>query len=315
MARVLVTRRLVGDGLALLDDHELVYLNSEDRPLTHAELCESSANVDAIVCVLTDRIDAEVLAAGQGRLKVVANVAVGFDNIDIVAAQRCGVAVCNTPGVLDDTTADLAFLLILAASRLSSDAERTLRTDGWKGFRIDQFLGRDVNGMTLGLVGYGRIARRVAARAAGFGMKLVVHSRTDPGEVDFEPDLDRLISRVDIVSLHVPGTPETKHLFDARRIGLMDRNMVLVNTARGSVVDEEALARALDEGRLHAAGIDVFEREPAVHPRLFAAPRTVLLPHIGSASHATRGEMVRLAAQGAADVLARRTPSNRVTSA
>jgi glyoxylate reductase len=315
MARVLVTRRLVGDGLALLGDHELVYLNSEDRPLTHDELCEASADVDAIVCVLTDRIDAEVLAAGQGRLKVVANVAVGFDNIDIAAAQRCGVAVCNTPGVLDDTTADLAFLLILAASRLSSDAERTLRTNGWKGFRIDQFLGRDVSGMRLGLVGYGRIARRVAVRAAGFGMKLVVHSRTDPGEVDFEPDLDRMISRVDIVSLHVPGTPETKHLFDARRIGLMDRNMVLVNTARGSVVDEEALARALDEGRLHAAGIDVFEREPAVDPRLLAAPRTVLLPHIGSASHATRGKMVRLAAQGAADVLARRRPANLVTSA
>jgi glyoxylate reductase len=292
-----------------------VYFNSEDRPLTHDELCEASADVDAIVCVLTDRIDAEVLAAGQGRLKVVANVAVGFDNIDIAAAQRCGVAVCNTPGVLDDTTADLAFLLILAASRLSSDAERTLRTNGWKGFRIDQFLGRDVSGMRLGLVGYGRIARRVAVRAAGFGMKLVVHSRTDPGEVDFEPDLDRMISRVDIVSLHVPGTPETKHLFDARRIGLMDRNMVLVNTARGSVVDEEALARALDEGRLHAAGIDVFEREPAVDPRLLAAPRTVLLPHIGSASHATRGKMVRLAAQGAADVLARRRPANLVTSA
>ena len=313
MGRVLVTRKLVGDGLSLLGDHELVVLNPDDRPLTHDELCEAAAGVDAIVCVLTDRIDGAVLEAGRGRLKVVANVAVGVDNIDLAAAQHCGVTVCNTPGVLDDTTADLAFLLILAASRLSSDAERALRTDQWKGFRIDQFLGRDVHGRILGLVGFGRIARRVALRAAGFGMKVVVHARNDPGTHDFEAHLDRLIERVDIVSLHVPGTPETRQLFDARRIALMDASMVLVNTSRGSVVDEEALAVALEEGRLHAAGIDVYEREPNIHPRLLAAPRTVLLPHIGSASLATRCEMVRLAASGVADVLAGRTPTNRVS--
>ena len=289
-------------------------LNPDDHPLSPEALRHAAADVDAILCVLTDRIDSAVLDAGGGRLKVVGNVAVGVDNIDLDAAARRGVAVCNTPGVLDDTTADTAFLLILAASRLSSDAEADLRGDRWKGFRIDQYVGRDVHGATLGLVGYGRIAQAVARRAPGFGMNVLHHARRDTGVEGFVASLDELLLRADIVSLHVPGSPATGHLIDARRIALMDDATVLINTARGSVVDEEALAMALEEGRLHAAGIDVYEREPTVHPRLLAAPRTVLLPHIGSASIATRSEMVRLAAQGVADVLAGRTPANLVSS-
>ncbi|MCH7869582.1 MAG: D-glycerate dehydrogenase [Myxococcales bacterium] len=314
MARVLVTRRLPGDGLALLRDHEIVYGSDDDRTLEHGELCAAVKDVDAVICLLTDKMDAAVLEAGRDRLEVVANVAVGVDNIDLAAAERLGIKVCATPGVLDETTADLAFFLILAASRLTSNAESDLRGDRWNGFVIDQFLGRDVHGATLGLVGYGRIAKAVARRAAGFGMQVLHHARRDTGCEGYVAALDELLPRVDVLSLHVPGSRETKHLIDARRLGLMRESAVLVNTARGPVVDEEALAIALEEGRLFAAGLDVYEREPEVHPRLLAAPRTVLLPHIGSATLATRSEMVRLAASGVAQILSGQTPANMVST-
>ncbi len=313
MARILVTRRMPGDGLSLLGEHEVVGPNPDDRPFTRDELCEQAGGVDAIVCLLTDRIDERVLEAGRGRLRVVGNVAVGYDNVDIEAAARLAVAVCNTPGVLDETTADIAFLLILAASRRAREAEAELRDGHWQGFRIDHLLGRDVHGATLGLVGYGRIARAVARRASGFGMRVFHHARRDTGCEGYVASLDQLIPQVDILSLHVPGGPQTRHLIDARRISLLRRSAVLVNTARGSVVDEAALADALVAGRLFAAGLDVYEREPEVHPRLLTAPRTVLLPHIGSASLATRSEMVRLAVRGVTQVLAGETPPNLVT--
>jgi len=285
---------------------------ADDTPLTHEELVETAADVDAIVCLLTDRIDAEVLAAGSPRLKVVANVAVGYDNIDLVAAAAHGIAVCNTPGVLDETTADLAFLLILAATRLASGAEADLRAGRWAGWGIEDHLALDVHGATLGLVGYGRIARAVARRAAGFDMTVVHNTRNDTGVKGWVGDLDALLSTSDIVSLHVPLTPETHHLIDARRLALMKTDAVLVNTARGPVVDEEALAVALENGTIFAAGVDVFEREPAVHPRLLAAPRTVLLPHIGSATRATRQRMAQVASEGVRAVLAGETPRNLV---
>jgi glyoxylate reductase len=309
-----VARRLPDGGLDPLAAHELVGPNPDDSPFTPDELRAHAREVDAIVCVLTDKIDAELLEAGAaGRLRVVATVAVGYDNIDVVAAHERGIVVCNTPGVLDETTADLAFTLILAASRLAHDAEADLRGGEWHGgWGITQYLGRDVHGATLGIVGYGRVGRAVARRASGFGMQVLHHARTDSGEPGFVGDLDELLAAADVVSLHVPGGDATRHLIDARRLALMKPTAVLVNTARGSVVDEEALADALHGGRLFAAGLDVFEREPEVHPRLLSAPRTVLLPHIGSASRATRTRMARLAASAVATVLAGGTPPNVV---
>ncbi len=314
MARVLVTRRLPDGGLdpLLAAGHEIVQ-RPDDEPLTPAELADAAATVEAIVCVLTDRIDASVLRAGKDRLRVVADVAVGYDNIDVASATELGIAVCNTPGVLDETTADLALALILAAARRTSDAEHDLRTGRWTGFRVDGFLGVDVHGATLGIVGYGRIGRAVARRASGFDMNVLHHTRHDTGVAGWTPDLDDLLRESDIVTLHVPLTDTSTHLIDARRLALMGPNAVLVNTARGPVVDEEALAVALEAGTIFAAGIDVFEREPAVHPRLLAAPHAVLLPHIGSATEQTRRRMAQLACEGVVAVLAGDSPPNLVT--
>jgi glyoxylate reductase len=315
VARILVTRQLPDGGLDPLvaAGHEIVQ-PADDTPLTPEELRAAVADVDAVICLLTDRIDVAVLdaAAAAGRVKVVANVAVGYDNIDVRAAAERGIAVCNTSGVLDETTADLAFLLILAASRLASEAERDLRGDRWPGWAITQYLGQDVHGATLGVVGFGRIGQAVGRRAGGFGMTVLHHTRTDTGTPGWTGDLDELLRVSDIVSLHVPLTADTHHLIDARRLALMKPTAVLVNTARGPVVDEAALADALHSGALFAAGIDVYEREPEVHPRLLSAPRTMLLPHVGSASVATRTRMASLACEGALAVLAGDTPPNLV---
>jgi glyoxylate reductase len=311
---VLVTRRLPDGGLDPLASWEGCELVSreDDDPLSPDGLRSAVAGADGVVCLLTDRIDEAVIEAGRGRLRVVGNVAVGYDNVDVAAATRAGVAVCNTPGVLDETTADLAFALILSASRLLSDAERDLRAGRWHGWGIKQYLGRDVHGATLGLVGYGRIGRAVARRASGFGMRVLHHSRTPTGEDGYVASLDELLAASDVVSLHVPLSHSTRHLLDATRLALMKPSAVLVNTARGPVVDEEALAVALEEGRLFAAGLDVYEREPDVHPRLLAAPRTVLLPHVGSASMATRVRMAQVASEGVRAVLAGERPAHVV---
>ena len=313
MARVLVTRRLPGGLDPLVEaGHEVIEPEGE-RPFTHDEVVEQASGVDAIVCLLTDQIDDAVLTAGTPRLKVVATVAVGYDNIDLDAAAAHGIAVTNTPAVLDETTADLAFLLILAAARRIWDAESDLRAGKWPGWDIDQYLGRDVHGAVLGVVGFGRIGQAVARRATGFGMEVLHHTRRDTGIVGWRGDLDRLLAESDIATLHVPLTHETRHLIDARRLALMKPDAVLVNTSRGPVVDEEALAVALEEGAIFAAGLDVYEREPEVHPRLRVAPRTVLLPHIGSASLATRTRMARVAAENVVAVLAGDRPENPVT--
>lgn len=317
MARVLITRRLPDGGLDPLvaAGHEILE-RPDDTPYTHDELVAAALAVDAIVCLLTDPIDADVLqagAAGAPGLKVVANVAVGYDNVDVAAARAAGVAVCNTPGVLDETTADLAFLLVLAASRLASEAEADLRAGRWRGWGINQYLGGDVHSAVLGLVGFGRIGKAVARRASGFGMSVLHHCRHDTGLPGYVADLDHVFTESDVVSLHVPLTAATRHLVAARELALMKPSAVLVNTARGPIVDEEALATALEQGTIFAAGLDVFEREPEVHPRLLAAPRTVLLPHIGSASRRTRTRMARVACEGVCDVLAGRTPPNLVT--
>jgi glyoxylate reductase len=316
LGQVLVTRQLPAGGLdpLVVAGHSLVQ-RPDDTPLAPTELAAAMANgVDGVVCLLTDRIDVPVIdAARRGGVRIIANVAVGYNNIDIAACNAAGILVCNTPGVLDETTADLAFALILSASRLCSEAERDLRAGQWHGWGIGQYLGMDVHGATLGLVGYGRIGQAVARRAAGFGMRVLHHARRDTGFVGFTDSLDEMLAACDVVSLHVPLTDATVHLLDERRLRLLKPTAVVVNTARGPVVDEEALAIALEEGRVFAAGLDVFEHEPTVHPRLLAAARTVLLPHIASASVATRTRMARLASTAVASVLAGRTPANLVT--
>lgn len=314
MARVLVTRRLPEGGTApLLAAGHSVTGGTSDGSWDPADLVEALQGTEGLVCLLADRVDEAVLRAGAAAgLKVVANVAVGYDNIDVAAAARLGIVVCNTPGVLDDSTADLAFLLVLAASRLASDAEADLRGGRWSGWGITQYLGRDVHGAVLGIVGYGRIGRAVAARAAGFGMQVLHHGRRHTGEPGYVADLGELLERADVVSLHVPLSDETRHLIGRRELERMGPRSVLVNTARGAVVDEEALAEALHAGTIFAAGLDVFEHEPAVHPQLLEAPRTVLLPHVGSATTATRTAMAQLACSQVCDVLAGRAPPHPV---
>jgi glyoxylate reductase len=317
VARVLVTRPLTEGGTDPLIEagHEIV-LREDGVRLSPEELARAAAECDGIVCHLTDRIDADMLeSGGRGRLRVVANAAVGYDNIDVVSATALGITVCNTPGVLDDTTADLAFLLILTATRLASDAERDLREGRWTGWGFGTHLARDVHGATLGLVGFGRIARAVAQRAAGFDMEVIHTTRHDTGLPGFVPTLDELLERSDIVSLHVPLSESTRHLIGAAQLARMKPTAVLINTARGAVVDEDALVDALESGSIYAAGMDVFDGEPKVSQRVLAAPRTTLLPHIGSATIETRTRMARLACQGVCDVLAGRTPPNVVVPA
>jgi len=311
---VLVTRALPDEALEPLAaaGHEVVRCTG-DAPFSGDELAGLAPGFDGMVCVLTDRIDERVLEAGAaGRLRVVANAAVGYDNVDVPAAARLGVAVCNTPGVLDDTTADLAFLLVLAAMRRASDAEADLRAGRWAGWSFTDHLGRDVHGATLGLVGFGRIGRAVARRGAGFGMTVLHHTRHPTGVPGYVARLDQLLGQADAVSLHVPLTGSTRGLIGRRELDLMKPTAVLVNTSRGEVVDEAAVIDALHRGAIFGAGIDVFAHEPAFDPRWATAPHAVLLPHIGSATIETRVRMGRLACQGVCDVLAGRTPPNLV---
>jgi glyoxylate reductase len=317
VARVLVTRPLTEGGTdPLLEAGHDIVMREDGSPLSPDELIRQAAECDGIVCHLTDRIDSPVLESGRsGTLRVVANAAVGYDNIDVASAAAMGITVCNTPGVLDDTTADLAFLLILAATRQSTEAERDLREGRWTGWGFGTHLARDVHGATLGLVGFGRIARAVARRANGFDMEVIHTTRHDTGVAGFVPTLDELLERSDIVSLHVPLSESTRHLIGASELARMKPTAVLINTARGPVVDENALVDALEKGTIYSAGLDVFDGEPKVNPRLLSAPRVTLLPHIGSATIATRTRMARLACQGVCDVLAGRTPPNVVLPA
>lgn len=317
MGRVLVTRPLTEGGTdPLLEAGHEIVLRDDGSSLSPDELARQAGEFDGIVCHLTDRIDATVLESGSsGKLRVVANAAVGYDNVDVVSARAMGITICNTPGVLDDTTADLTFLLILAGTRLSTDAERDLREGRWTGWGFGTHLARDVHGATLGLVGFGRIARAVAQRAAGFDMEVIHTARHDTNMAGFVPTLDELLERSDIVSLHVPLSESTRHLIGAPELTRMKSTAVLINTARGPVVDEDALVNALESGSIYSAGLDVFDGEPNVNPRVLAAPRATLLPHIGSATIATRTRMARLACQGVCDVLAGRTPPNAVVPA
>jgi glyoxylate reductase len=300
--RVFVSRVIPETGLKLLREHCDVDVWPHGRPPTTEELVSESRGKDAIVCLLTEKIDAEVLAAVP-TVKIIANVAVGFDNLDVPAGTRAGVVMTNTPGVLDETTADLAFSLLMATARRIAEADRLMRTGTWGGWGIMEMLGHDVHHATIGIVGFGRIGRAVAKRAAGFSMKILyADAMAAPPEVERElgvrrVSMDELLAQSDFVTVHVPLMKETHHLIDAAALRKMKRTAHLINTSRGPVVEEAALVEALREGVIAGAGLDVYEFEPKVSPDLLALPNVVLLPHIGSASHATRGKMAEIAAR------------------
>ncbi|RSN40648.1 D-glycerate dehydrogenase [Amycolatopsis sp. WAC 04197] len=315
---IAVTRWIPDEALKVLAEAGEVKLSRADRPLTPDELREFVRGSSAIVGMLHDRIDGEVADAAGPDLKVVANVAVGYDNIDVPALAGRGVTVTNTPGVLTDATADLAFGLILAVTRRLGEGERLIRSRTPWSFHLGFLLGSSLQDKTLGIVGLGQIGQAVARRALGFGMRIVYSGRSRADE-DVEKTLgakympfDELLRSSDVVSLHCPLTPETQHLVDADALKAMKPGAYLINTTRGPVVHEAALADALEAGEIAGAGLDVFEAEPEVEPRLLDRENVVLTPHLGSATVETRTAMAVLAAENVASVLTGGNPLTEV---
>jgi glyoxylate reductase len=308
---VLVTRRIPSSVLATLETCCEVDLHAGQQQMPREDLLRRVRGKRALVCLLTDKVDRDVLDAG-GALKIVANVAVGYDNVDVPYARSRGIEVTNTPDVLTEATAEFTWGLILALTRRIPEGERLLRAGGWKGWALDFMLGSELRGKQLGIVGLGRIGLAVAVRAPAFGMQ-VAYSTADPvpeyhgGSLPvprMQPlSLDELLATSHVVSLHVPLTERTRHLIDGKALARMKRNAYLVNTSRGPVVDEEALAWALRERMIAGAALDVYEREPAVHPGLLALENVVLAPHLGSATTETRTAMADLAARNVLAVL------------
>jgi len=314
---VLLTRRIPSAVLGRLEAACDVDLYAGDAAIPRAELLKRVAGKQALLCLLTDRVDEEVLAAGAD-LRIVANIAVGCDNINLPAARARGIVVTNTPDVLTEATAELAWALILSVTRRIPEGDRLVRRGSWKGWALDFMLGMELGGKQLGIVGLGRIGAAVASRAHAFGMSVVHHSlgiaapspSTGPRplpEARVLP-LDELLATSDVVSLHVPLTPATRHLIDRRALARMKRSAYLVNTSRGPVVDEEALAWALGERLIAGAALDVYEREPAVTGKLLSLDNVVLAPHLGSATTETRTAMANLAARNVLAVLAGQPP-------
>lgn len=297
--RIVVTRPLVGAWREVLEGAGEVVLVGGPAGPERRDLLGALNDADALVCLLSDQIDDEVLAAGPG-LKIVANYAVGLDNIDCAAAAQRGIAVVNTPNVLTDATADLAWALLLAACRRIPESDQYVRQGRWEGWRPDLMLGQSLAGRRLGILGFGRIGQAVARRGLGFGMSVAYWGRREmdvPGLPAERQDLEALLASADVVSLNLPHTPETAGLLTRDRLELMKPTAILVNTARGKLVDEQALAELLAQGRLFAAGLDVFENEPAVHPALLGLSNVVMAPHIGSATIDTRQRMAELVCQ------------------
>jgi glyoxylate reductase len=338
MARVLLTRRIPSSVLALLEAEHAVDLYTGEAAIPREELIRRVADKDALICVLSDRIDGEVLDAAPA-LKVVANIAVGYDNLDVPAARQRGVIVTNTPDVLTEATAELTWALILGIARRVAEGDRLIRAGAWKRWGLDFMLGMELRGKQLGIIGKGRIGRAVAAKAPAFGMRAVFARRdrngatgeavaqwsepkrgaggnrgvaADPSAKD-DMSLDELLVTSDIVSIHAPSTPETRHLINKRTLARMKRSAILVNTARGALVDEEALAWALSAPRIAGAALDVFEREPADQPLLKDFENVLLAPHLGSATRETRTAMAELAVRNALAVLNGDEPLTPIT--
>lgn len=315
--KVLVTREVFDETLDYLAEHCDVESNQQDIPLTAAALSQRVADKNGVMCALTDRVDAALLAAAP-RLKVVANIAVGYNNIDVPACTARGVMATNTPGVLDDSTADLAWALMLGAARRLTEVERYIRAGKWTGWRLKQWLGIDVHHATLGIVGMGRIGQAIAKRAGGFDMRVIYHNRRRVA-----PEIEQrlharyvtmrdLLAQSDFVVLQVPYTPETHHLIGAAELQSMKPTAILINSTRGGVVDDEALIAALKAGTIRGAGLDVFENEPKLNPGFLDLDNAVLAPHIGSSTEGTRRAMAMTAARNMVAALSGKTPPNLV---
>jgi len=314
---LLYISRLLPDPVMVAARQHYRLLNEpRDAAPTNDSLAAGLREADAAICTLTDRIDASMLAAAS-RLAILANYAVGYNNIDLAAASARGIVVTNTPDVLTDSTADLTWALLLAVARRVAEGDAYVRSGDWSGWAPTQMLGTDVSGKTLGLVGMGRIGQAVAQRAAGFNMRVYYTSRTPhaSGRLPSQWEgrsLPDLLKDADFVSLHVPLTPDTHHLIGARQLALMKPTAFLINTSRGPVVEESALVDALLQRRLAGAGLDVFEQEPLFHPSLRELRQVVLLPHLGSATLATRVRMGMICLENIAAVCARRAAPNQV---
>ena len=289
--RLVVTRKLLPAIEARMAELFDCRFNDNDHPMSQEELAEALQDCDILVPTVTDRIDANVIAAAPASLRLIANFGAGINHIDISAAKAKGIIVTNTPGVFTDDTADLTLALILNVPRRLGEGHRLMRSGEWKGWAPSGMLGHRVGGKTLGIVGFGRIGEAVAKRARAFGMNILYNKRhrlpasvEDELGITFEPDLDRLVSKSDIVTLHCPLTAETDRLMSRARIGLMKPNAYLINSSRGELVDEDALIEALTRGKIAGAGLDVYTHEPAVDSRFLAIPNVVLLPHLGSAT-------------------------------
>ena len=297
--KILLTRRLPSAAFSRLEAAHDVELNAGASPMASEEIRARLADKHALICQLTEKVTAEVIEGGPS-LKIIANVAVGYDNIDVEAAKRRGVVVTNTPDVLTEATAEFTWGLILAAARRIVEGDRLVRRGAWHGWALDFMLGSELRGKQLGLIGHGRIGRAVAAKAHAFGMK-PVFARHD---VSF----DELLIGSDVISIHVPGGADTRHMIDRKSLARMKRSAILVNTSRGSVVDEEALAWAMKERLIAAAALDVYEHEPKIRDELLAMENVVLAPHLGSATRETRTAMSQLAVDNVLAVLAGQPP-------
>jgi glyoxylate reductase len=305
MPRVLVTQQIDRAGLRILEDAGLeIDLRAGPAPMEPAALRKRVRGCDGLLSMLTDPVDAALMDTGP--LRAISQHAVGVNNIDLAAARQRGIPVSHTPGVLTDATADLTLALILAVARQLLPGDRMMRGGGFAGWHPLVLRGLELRGATLGIVGWGRIGQAVAQRAAAFGMEVVHHSRSSG------LPLEQVLERSDVLSLHCPLTPATHHLIDAAALRRMKRGALLINTARGPVVDEDALYEAILDGHIGGAGLDVHEHEPEPHPGLVARDEVVLLPHIGSATVKTRRRMATMAAQGLVDALAGKEPEHRV---
>jgi glyoxylate reductase len=299
---VLLTRRVPSAVLDRLGAACDVEVYAGPLPISEAELTRRLPGRSALICLLTDPVTADVIGAGAD-LQIIANIAVGFDNIDVRAARARGIVVTNTPDVLTGSVAEFTWALILAVARRVAEGDRLVRRGEWKGWALDFMLGMELKGKQLGIIGRGRIGRAVAAKAPAFGMQAVFASREGRPPGPDERSLDEVLIGSDVVTIHAPATPETRHLIDRRALARMKRSAILVNTARGAIVDEEALAWALKERLIAGAALDVYEREPAVVPALLEMEHVVLAPHLGSATRETRTAMADLAARNVIAVL------------
>ncbi len=317
--KIYITREIPEAGLTLLHKNfgtnNVRYYN-QPTPIPRDILLKETKGCDAILSMLTDKIDAEVMDNAGPQLKIIANYAVGYDNIDIEEATKRKICVTNTPGILTETTADLAWALILASARRLGEGERLVRASQWAGWNPTLLLGVDVYGKTLGIFGMGRIGQAVARRAMGFNMKVIYYDLMDvplPPEIKAtKVDKETLLRESDFISIHCPLTPQTYHAFKYEDFKKMKRTACIINTARGPIIDEEALAKALKEGLIFSAGLDVFEKEPEVHPDLLTCHNVILIPHLGSASIETRSKMAEVAAINIISRLNGEVPPNLV---